>query len=223
MVSSTKSALPRNKNGKVTKAWKSGRSLNFTKDTERDDISLDDALDLLGDWESDENQATSDDSCDDQLWAPAPAVDENNNTTSFVQINGARVIDVTYLVDQLSEGCRVCGEMSLDRITREVRRGLASVYHISCSKCEVVKLVHTSKYHSCKGKDNTNGLNTKAAAGNLLHACTLCMWNCIVKHLYVDQIWTRWSYCSFQSKNSLWSKSDITKKIITAVFDYFSK
>ena len=66
-----------------------------------------------------------------------------------------------------------------------------SVYHISFSNCEVVKLVHTSKYHSCKGKDNrsiTYDLNTKAAASNLLHACTLCMWNCIVKHLYIDQI-----------------------------------
>ena len=173
MVSSTKSVLPRNKKGKVTKAWKSGRSLNFTKDTKSDDLSLDSALDLLDDCESDENHATS----DDELCAPA--VDENNTTTSFVKINGARVIDVTYLVDQLSEGCCVCGEMlSLDRITKEVRRGLASVYHISCSKCEVVKLVHTSKYHSCKGKDNrsiTYDLNTKAAAGNLLHACTLCM------------------------------------------------
>ena len=74
----------------------------------------------------------------------------------------------------------VCVEkcLSLDSITKEVRRGLASVYHVSCSKCEAVKLVHTSKYHSCKGKDNrsiTYDLNTKAAAGNLLHACTLCM------------------------------------------------
>ena len=82
---------------------------------------MDSALDLLDDSESDENQATS----DNELCPPA--VDENN-TTSFVKINGARVIDVTYLVDQLSEGCCVCGEMlSLDHITKEVRRGLASI------------------------------------------------------------------------------------------------
>ena len=40
------------------------------------------------------------------------------------------------LEDKLSAGCLVCGQrLAMNRTTREVRKGLASIFHVSCSRC----------------------------------------------------------------------------------------
>ena len=40
------------------------------------------------------------------------------------------------LEDKLSAGCLVCGQrLAMNRTTREVRKGLATIFHVSCSRC----------------------------------------------------------------------------------------
>ena len=59
--------------------------------------------------------------------------------------------------------------LALDCMTREVRKGLASTFHVSCSGCEEATKVNTSKFRVPEGKHSTavvHDLDIKAVAGN---------------------------------------------------------
>lgn len=144
-----------------------GHALEFLEDLESDESAVEAPEMTTSDENQVKNQETSspvkDLESDRSGVAPEmTASDDNqaheqrktrNKEISFVKIDGARVIDVTHLVQQLTAGCHKCGEkLSLDRVTKEARRGLASVFHIYCCNCEKVTKVHTSKFHVPEGK-----------------------------------------------------------------------
>ena len=109
------------------------------------------------------------DDSDSDCEPASTTTNSDSHTEQIVKLDGARIIDFSYVVKLLTDGCILCGtELSITRVTAERRKGLASIWHISCGYCKHITKVHTSKYHTPVGHDNrslVHDLNNKAAAG----------------------------------------------------------
>ena len=89
-------------------------------------------------------------------------------------IKGRRIVDVSYVAEQLQAGCKHCGHaLSLSDITGEDKKGLASLFQITCAKLECAKsnTIHSSKSHNFAASESRSypvydiNINTKAALG----------------------------------------------------------
>ena len=91
-----------------------------------------------------------------------------NNTRCYpnLPIIGRRIMDPLFIIKQLRAGCEECGcELSFARLTSETRRGLASLYYISC-ECGMLNTVYSSSFHCEQEKKKPIfDINTKAATG----------------------------------------------------------
>ena len=83
----------------------------------------------------------------------------------------ARIIDLSYVCNQLVEGCISCqSTLSLADYGSETMAGLASILHSKCGKCSVLTPLRTSQCHVYKHKDKKEtrifDVNTECAVGN---------------------------------------------------------
>jgi hypothetical protein len=92
------------------------------------------------------------------------------STFSFPFI-GRRVVELGFVAEQLSRGCRVCGTILQLVDTRFERRyGLGAIMRIECRSCGVLTDVLTGKRHYDSSKKKTMpvfDVNTKVAAGKI--------------------------------------------------------
>ena len=87
-------------------------------------------------------------------------------------VEGRRVVDISFLCEQLSEGCAFCKHIlrhGLPMVRREVRYGLASSFDIQCEAagCQALNKVFTSKQHrgSATRGPKVFDVNTKLGLG----------------------------------------------------------
>ena len=84
---------------------------------------------------------------------------------------GARIIDLSYVCNQLVEGCISCkSTLSLADYGSETMVGLASILHIKRGKCSILMPLRTSQSHMHEHKDGKEtrifDINTECAVGN---------------------------------------------------------
>lgn len=91
--------------------------------------------------------------------------DELENEPKCI-IEGRRVIDLQVLAKYLfCRTCKIC--LSLRDVEREVRHGLASLFLVRCTQCNVLTYVPTSKkLLNLVTQKKRYQINTKVAAGN---------------------------------------------------------
>ena len=91
-----------------------------------------------------------------------------NNSNPTSPFKGCNIVDLSFVCQQLVEGCKACKTtLSLTQCQRERMIGLASILYLSCQNCNMVK---TSTWHVNENtKDGRNAciydVNTKCAEG----------------------------------------------------------
>ncbi|XP_043471058.1 uncharacterized protein LOC122504185 [Leptopilina heterotoma] len=91
----------------------------------------------------------------------AKTVSNLQDVTKSTEIEGRRIIHIETLANQLF--CRKCESvLSLTKITKEIRVGLASKFYIECLSCKVVNEVCSDKQHDVNNQNKHFDTNTKA-------------------------------------------------------------
>ena len=90
---------------------------------------------------------------------------------------GRRIVDLSYMADQMTS-CRVCSKpLNLHRIQREHRVGYASILYIDC-ECGMTNPVSTNTSHRPSDKSNRGmpvyDINTKAVLGKCFSSDCYC-------------------------------------------------
>ena len=169
---------PRYKNGRFSKAWRIKCNEVLVKNRynggdngDDDQITFDEALALV----ESKNEGQIDD-CSTPLPSSigtraTPAGHEIKSP--IVPVDGARIIDYALFAKRLEQGCEICGmHLSMSNVSKEVKKGLASIFHILCINCDSINKIYTSKTHKRpEGRDNRSAVfnhNTKVAVGKCI-------------------------------------------------------
>ena len=143
--------------------------LEEARDDRLGKVTFDEALAII---DCDDNDTESD-TCpgDDHEEVNPEGICPNEEITP---IKGSHIVNIGCILRQLHQGCVVCGVMlSIRNVQSEHIKGLASVWHILCGKCEGITNVHTSKWHTQKDsitrKKWAYNVNTKVAVGKYFH------------------------------------------------------
>ena len=95
---------------------------------------------------------------------------------------GAKIIDLSYMCNQVVEGCISCKSThSLADYDSERMVGLASILYIKCGKCSILTPIRTSQSHTYEHEDGKEtrifDINTKCAAGNKIILISISFFN----------------------------------------------
>ena len=94
-----------------------------------------------------------------------------NNSNPISPFKGCNIVDLSFVCQQLFEGCKACKTtLSLTQCQRERVTGLSSILYLSCQNCNTITTVKTSTWHVNENtKDGRNAciynVNTQCAAG----------------------------------------------------------
>ena len=87
---------------------------------------------------------------------------KNNDKTEVpvvsTKFQGCRIIDLSYIIQQLKDGCDFCGNLlNLANLETDTKIGIASIFYIKCS-CSNVSTIYSSQYHN-RRDDDGNKIN----------------------------------------------------------------
>lgn len=97
----------------------------------------------------------------------------NSSTTPENILDGRMIVQMDFLIEQLTAGCRNCNtKLDICDITQVQRHGLANNLKVKCTQCPYVNSIATSRNHLGANPKSTRPIydvNTKCAAA-MLHA-----------------------------------------------------
>ena len=134
-------------------------------------------------------------------------------------VEGRRVVDISFLCEQLSEGCAFYKHiLRLPMVRREVRYGLASSFDIQCEAagCQALNKVFTSSQHrgSATRGPKVFDVNTKLGLGKESCSALLrcgCVRACIMSFVGLRSLFIlscrRSSFLIFLRNATYWQRS----------------
>ena len=85
---------------------------------------------------------------------PVVACDRAEVENKVDKFQGCRIIDLKYLISQLEDGCRLCGEvLHLVNLEDETRCGISSLFYIKCSWGNIVAVYTSQHYGNVDAKE----------------------------------------------------------------------